>query len=187
MNLIACIDEGSGVLFNHRRQSQDRVLRTQIVQHAIDAGKRLFMSPYTARQFRDGLPENAVVSDSFLSEAGCGDYCFVEDADPSMYADRIERLILFRWNREYPRDTLLPFDLTQWRLLSTRDFEGASHDRITEDVYVRCGPAAVPADCEPAACGPKAGWEQPGMEESTGSTGTEWTDTGTTLPDAQSD
>ena len=30
MKLIVCIDEKKGMMFNHRRQSQDRVLRDDI-------------------------------------------------------------------------------------------------------------------------------------------------------------
>lgn len=135
MIVITCIDDGNGTMFNHRRQSQDRVLRDRIARRS--ARSRLLMSPYSARQFKDSLPANAVVSEDFLDQAGPGDYCFVEDADPSAFQNDIEELIVYHWNRNYPRDTLLPFELADWHLQSTEDFEGSSHDEITEEVYVR--------------------------------------------------
>lgn len=135
MILIACVDDKGGILFNHRRQSQDRILRDRV--KAMTAASTLYMSPYTARQFGGDLPENAVVSDNFLDEAGDGDYCFVEDADPAPYEDRAEKIVLYRWNRDYPRDTLFPIDMDMWNRESSQEFEGSSHDDITEEVYVR--------------------------------------------------
>ena len=44
MIVIACVDDKMGMLFNHRRQSQDSVLRKRILQ--ITAGKILWMSRY---------------------------------------------------------------------------------------------------------------------------------------------
>lgn len=135
MIVIVCIDDGGGMMFNHRRQSQDRILRGRIAEETKDS--RLLMDPYTARQFRDNLPQNAVVSEDFLEEAHEGDYCFVEDKDISPYEDKIEKIIVYRWNRDYPRDAVFPVDLSGWQLESTEDFEGSSHDEITREVYVR--------------------------------------------------
>lgn len=133
MHVIVCLDNRNGMMFNHRRQSQDRVLRERVAE--LSAGANLFMDAYTARQFRQDLPENAIVSEEFLSEAGAGDYCFVEDQDICAHLDRIETLIVFRWNRDYPGDTYLPITLDDWILLSTLDFEGSSHEEITQEVY----------------------------------------------------
>lgn len=135
MNIIMCIDDGGGIMFNRRRQSQDRALRGRVVE--MSRGARLRMSPYTARQFRRDFVENMAVSEGFLQEAQDGDYCFVEDQDPRPYEDAAEHLIIYRWNRNYPRDTQLPLDLAKWHLVQSTDFEGSSHENITEEVYVR--------------------------------------------------
>lgn len=135
MRAIVCIDDGGGMMFNHRRQSRDAQVRSRI--RALSEAGVLRLDAYSARQFARELPGNAVVSEDFLSEAGDGDYCFVEDRDLSPYLDRVEELIVFRWNRDYPRDELLPVDLSGWRLVSTEDFAGSSHEQITQEVYSR--------------------------------------------------
>ena len=44
MIVIACLDDNGGMMFNHRRQSQDRVLRAHIAALVGDA--RLWMNHY---------------------------------------------------------------------------------------------------------------------------------------------
>ena len=51
------------------------------------------------------------------------------------FNDKIEKLIVFKWNREYPSDFSLDIDLSQWSLISTTDFKGNSHEKITMEVY----------------------------------------------------
>ena len=40
MKVIVCVDDKGGVMFNHRRQSQDRVLRERIL--GMTAGQTLW-------------------------------------------------------------------------------------------------------------------------------------------------
>ena len=49
MIAIVCIDDQAGLMFNHRRQSKDRILLEKVL--LITKGNRLFVSPYTAKQF----------------------------------------------------------------------------------------------------------------------------------------
>ena len=105
MKLITCLDDKNGILFHCRRQSQDRGLRAFIKDMVKDT--RLYMNSYTYELYKD-IP-NAVVCDDFLEKADTGDYCLVEDCPVKEYEDRIEELILFRWNKIYPAD--LYFDL----------------------------------------------------------------------------
>ena len=44
MQVIVCVDDGMGMLFNHRRQSRDRVLIQRILE--ITKGKQIFMNTY---------------------------------------------------------------------------------------------------------------------------------------------
>mgnify|MGYP000439949858 CR=1 FL=1 len=44
MIVITCLDQKNGMMFNHRRQSQDSVLREWIVNHT--AGSKLWMSSW---------------------------------------------------------------------------------------------------------------------------------------------
>ena len=130
MILIACVDDNMGMAFNHRRQSQDRILRQRLLER-VGAAK-LWMSPYSARQF-DALLENVLVSEHFLSEAGAGEYCFAELCCP----DDAEGVVLYRWNRSYPTDMHFTLDLTGFRLTERTDFAGFSHPKITEEIYMK--------------------------------------------------
>lgn len=135
MNLIVCIDNNNGMAFHNRRQSQDRVLRGQIF-HLI-GGHRLWMNSYSRKQFAETLPTEVCTAEDFLEKAGPDDYCFVENLDLSPYAEQIETLILFRWNREYPADLFFRLDLTSWSLRESQDFTGFSHEIITKEIYTR--------------------------------------------------
>lgn len=135
MIVITCLDDRGGVMFNRRRQSQDRILRERIA--SMTAGGRLWMSRYSAGQFEGEALPNLTVDDDFLQKAAEGDYCFVEGAALAPFEARITGVILFRWNRTYPADSW--FDLTlepgRWRLAERAEFAGHSHDVITMEVY----------------------------------------------------
>lgn len=135
MTLIVCVDDNMGMLFNHRRQSKDVVVRERILKHA--EGKHLWMNHYSAKQFD---PEALINADeSFMNEAAPEDVCFAEDCSVAHYEQWIDRIILYKWNRSYPAD--LHFDIPLvahgWHLVSTEDFVGNSHEKITEEVYTK--------------------------------------------------
>ncbi len=140
MYVILTLDNAGGMMFNHRRQSRDRVLLRHMLALAeslTSGGRgRLLMSPYTAGLFPGGLPEFSASSDDFLAKAAEGDVCFVEDAALAPYADRIRGLYAFRWNRDYPADRRLDIDLSDWDLSVAEEFPGSSHDRITLERYL---------------------------------------------------
>ena len=52
MKIIVCVDNQNGMMFNHRRQSQDRVLRKRILE--LTGGKKLWMNAYSQKQFLQG-------------------------------------------------------------------------------------------------------------------------------------
>ena len=47
MILIVCVDDNKGMMFNHRPQRQDRVLRRHILDRVGDA--KLWMNGYSAK------------------------------------------------------------------------------------------------------------------------------------------
>lgn len=135
MNVIVCLDDKNGMMFNRRRQSRDRAVCARIA--ALTAGSVLRMAPYSAELFGPEIPD-ACIGDDFLENAGLGEYCFVENAPLAPWVERIERLTVFRWNRVYPADVRLDLELPgAWHLARTEDFPGHSHDRITMEVYER--------------------------------------------------
>lgn len=135
MIVITCIDDDMGMLFNNRRQSKDSVLRARILDKS--AGHKLWMNHYSAKQFEGDETPQVNVEEDFLLEATPGDYCFVETQPLQAYEKWIEKLILYRWNRKYPSDLKFDLDLRGWKLLESTDFPGNSHDKITEEVYVK--------------------------------------------------
>ena len=138
MIVIACVDNDMGMLFNRRRQSQDSRVREKILR--LCAGRKLWMNAYSFRQFEPfaaELGENILVAEDFLVRAGDTDYCLVENVDASAYVDKIEQVVLYRWNRDYPADFYFTVPLSGWRMLYREDFSGTSHEKITEEVYGR--------------------------------------------------
>ncbi len=131
MHIIVCLDNRNGMLFNRRRQSQDKTLREHLLQ--LVEKKTLWMNEYSARQF-ENLPENSRVDENFLEKAKPGDYCFLENCDVLPVIDRIESCVVYRWNRLYPADTWFPEQLLK-SLCSSEDFPGNSHETITREVY----------------------------------------------------
>ena len=135
MTLIVCADDRGGMAFNRRRQSQDRIVREHILADA--AGGRLWMSPYSARQFGPEQAEHISADEDFLEKAGEGDTCFVELSDPAAALTRADRLIAYRWNRTYPFDLAVTLPPEGWTLAGTEEFPGHSHKKITKEVYTR--------------------------------------------------
>ena len=74
MIVIACVDDRMGMLFNRRRQSQDAALRQRLLERA--AGRPIWMSEYSARQFADCPADNIRVSDHCADRAGTGELWF---------------------------------------------------------------------------------------------------------------
>ncbi|MDE7218677.1 MAG: ribonuclease Z [Oscillospiraceae bacterium] len=134
MILISCIDDRGGMLYNHRRQSQDRLLRQDLLSEVGD--RPIWLSPYSLGQFACS-PENLRPADDFPERAAAGEFCFFEDRDPAPWLDRAETIILYRWNRRYPADLYFPLPLTGWTLARQMEFPGSSHERITKEVYIR--------------------------------------------------
>lgn len=133
MIIVVCIDDRGGMLFNRRRQSQDRLLREDLLREA--AGRSLWMNAYSAKQFAP-LPENIRVAEDFPDRAGDGDFCFFENVNPVPWLERAERIVLYRWNRHYPADRWFPQPLPGRTVQRTEDFPGASHETITKEVLV---------------------------------------------------
>ena len=138
MIIIQCVDNRNGTFFNRRRQSQDRLLRSRILSELH--GRRLWMNAYSLRQFQKELPLEVRLSvdEDFLAQAGNGEVCFVEGLPLLPWLDRIEQVILYRWNRDYPADTYLDLalDAPPWSLAAREDFPGFSHPMLTKEVYI---------------------------------------------------
>ncbi len=127
MILALCADNAFGMAFHGRRQSKDSAVRQRLLELS---GGALRMSAYSARQFEGTV----YAADDYLSAARPEDWCFVENADFLPFADEIEQLVIFRWNRDYPADLHFTFP-GPWVLETVEDFPGTSHEIITQEVY----------------------------------------------------
>ena len=110
-------------------------MREHILKQA--EGKHLWMNHYSAKQFE---PDALINTDeSFMNEAAPEDVCFAEDCSVAHYEQWIDKIILYKWNRTYPADLHFDIPLAEhgWRLVSTEDFVGNSHEKITEEVYMK--------------------------------------------------
>lgn len=134
MRIIVVVDDAGGMLFNHRRQSKDRVLREKIV--SLTSNSTLWMNEYSSQQF-DCLPENIRISERFWAEASEEDYCFIEDKSVKEMNTPIQELILFHWNRRYPGDFYFDYSPMEnsMKLTRTEEFVGSSHEKITMEVW----------------------------------------------------
>ena len=130
MTVIVCVDDRGGMRFHGRRQSRDRVLCADVLRLC----GRVRMNAASAALFQ-GLDGQIQACEDFLRTAGPGDVCFVEDGP--LAGLEIDTLILYRWNRVYPADVFLPYDLREWTLRACSEFPGYSHECITKEVYTR--------------------------------------------------
>lgn len=130
MNIIACIDNNNGLIFNGRRQSRDIAVINRI--YDLVSGQTLLINSFSEKLF----PFLTKVSEDFLEIATENDFCFVENVSVSKYLEKIDRVILFRWNRNYPYDFTLDLDLQKkFSLVQSDEMEGNSHERITMEVW----------------------------------------------------
>lgn len=131
MTVVLCVDNHNGILFNKRRQSQDRIQREHLL--SLVANNHLYMNAYSAKLF-----ENSPVlcDEDFLSHAGEQDVCFCENTLPDLNDPRVNSIILYKWNRDYPHDVCFSME-GAWVLTSTEDFPGSSHELITCEIYTR--------------------------------------------------
>lgn len=131
MKLIICIDNKNGMMFFGKRQSQDSVLREWIVNHT--AGSKLWMSNYSAQQFKELT--GYIADDDYVAKATVGDYCFIEDKGYSL--EKVSEIILCNWNRRYQADKVFDIDLKSngFKKVASEDIKGSSHEKITIETY----------------------------------------------------
>ena len=132
MNIIVCIDDKFGMLFNKRRQSRD----SNVIKDIEEITKELWISPFSEALFYDS--SCSINSDKdFLDKAGKNEYCFVETNTVSPYISKVEQIIVYKWNRNYPSDFQFDVLLENWVLIDKKDFVGTSHEKITRETYVK--------------------------------------------------
>ena len=131
MKIIVCLGERGGMSFNGRRQSRDRAVIADILSYAEG---RLTVAPTAAKLF----PEGSVTVAEEPLDAAEG-YAFIERGGIGRALSRVSEIIIYRWNELYPMDECFDIDPAEegFRLLSTEDFSGYAHKKITKEIYKR--------------------------------------------------
>lgn len=135
MKLIFCVDNALGLLFNHRRVSQDIAIREDLQQ--LTNHSTLYMDDYSFELFQDDRLTNIQVR-ADLPNPQLSGYQFIEQQNIPTHFQTGDELIIYYFNRCYPSDKKIPFDVNQsthWHIQSVSPFVGQAHDKITRVIY----------------------------------------------------
>lgn len=136
MTLICCVDDNMGMTFNKRRQSRDIEVTNAVINLAKNG--KLFINPYSKKLFEEAGFIDFIIQDDSSLDFPDNSYFFNETAAPSVFEKAADEIILFRWNRAYPGDIQFDINLNSgWKLISSKEFAGKSHEKITMEVYKR--------------------------------------------------
>ena len=130
MIIAVCVDDRMGMLFNHRRQSRDKFL----IDDLMSITERVHINSFSEELFGD-YSDRILIDEDFLENASEDDVCFVENIDLEPYSDKINKVILYLWNRHYPSTLKFKVDLSDYNFIESTEFEGNSHEKITREVY----------------------------------------------------
>ena len=132
MIIIVCIDDKFGVMFDGKRQSRDRGLIDDLM--TLAKGRRVVISTYSAPLFEG---REVSINEKTFDVAEEGDFVFIEDGKLLRHLDKIDEIVMYKWNRTYPRDALLDLIPEEhgFKLIDSCDFVGSSHKKITREVY----------------------------------------------------
>ena len=130
MNLIFCLDDKNGILFNRRRQSRDSVLLSDALRLA---GGRLWITPFSQKIFESASLPHEVTSDPTSLEGN--EWLFYEGGDPAPLFPLCREIVVYRWNETYPSDVRVSLD-TLLGGEAEAEMEGSSHKKITRHRYV---------------------------------------------------
>ena len=136
MIAAVCIEDRGGMCFCGRRVSRDSAQQADLL--ALAGERRLRMNRKSAALFPG---TDVTAEEDFLEKAGPGEVCFVEDRPLRPVLDRLEQLVVYRWNRTYPSDLQLDLDPAAdgFVLTEQKEFPGSSHETITREIYERRG------------------------------------------------
>ena len=132
LTVAVCVDDNGGMTFNNRRQSRDRMLISEL---CATSKAPVFISPFSRILFTDA--GSARECEHPLVEAPNESVVFIENLPLLPHINDIKTLIIYRWNRSYPRDTYLDVDPIKhdFSLVEAYDFVGSSHEKITKEIY----------------------------------------------------
>lgn len=128
--LAVAVDDNMGISFNKRVCSKDSFIETRM--EILNGGRVIRTAPthkddYTVKEYWE---PKLVSEETGIYIAGY--------EDPTPLLNHFGEVIVFKWNREYPSDVKFTADLSKdYILVQTNEFVGTSHEKITEERYVR--------------------------------------------------
>lgn len=136
MTVFVCIEDRGGMLFNKRRLSRDKNLTDDVIRTSDDGV--LYVNEFSEELFCE-TDASVICVPEPMESASDSAYVFAENIPLSKYSQRISKLIIYKWNRRYPFDTVLDIDPEKsgFKLSETVDLVGNSHEKITKEVYVK--------------------------------------------------
>lgn len=136
MTVFVCVDERGGMTFMNRRVSSDRILTSDIEKTVGDG--MLYISDFSEYLFEESDICVMSVPEPLLS-AAVEDFAFIENFSLKPFIEKIDRLIIYNFNRRYPFDFSLDINPISegFRLSEKYDFKGNSHDKITKEIYIK--------------------------------------------------
>lgn len=142
MKLILCLDDHNGYSFNRRRQTRDRNVRRHFIAVVGDRNEMIYVNSYTRRSFvSDELfaPCIADEGDEFLCKAQEeGAWAFSENRDVSSFINDVDEMLIYRWNRTYPRDICFPQEeFDSFTVVSKVPVYANSHENVECLHYIR--------------------------------------------------
>ena len=143
-------------MFNNRRQSRDKILIKHILEFIKNENAKIYINNFSKElflEYLDEYKEQIIVDDNFLEKAfnekinnssnsntnnsnnQNKNYYFVENNSIKKYEDKINNLIIYDWDKAYPKDKYLDIDINKFKLYASKDIVGNSHEKIIEKIY----------------------------------------------------
>ena len=133
MNVILCLDDNKGLLFNNRRQSRDKAVLDDVFNGLN--GEELTVTSFSEKLFAD-YSENIIVDDNpFENEENSN--IFAENLSLQQFMTKIDKITVYNWNRAYPCDFHCDVDFSQLTLIEEIDLTGNSHEKITKQIFAK--------------------------------------------------
>jgi hypothetical protein len=135
MEIIVCLDNNKGMLFNNRRQSRDSKVFEDISTYLRG---ELLIDKFSEKLISStNLPYKNF--ENIVTDCNTHSILFIENRSVKEIISQIDRVIVYWWNRDYPSDFCFDIDLIQegFRSVSVIEFAGSSHEKITKEIFER--------------------------------------------------
>ena len=128
--IILTLDDKNAVSFAGKRQSKDAAVSQRICDIMGEAP--LYMREKSVSFFNDVRPNIQPIENI----EPCG-VAFLEEVPSADIISNTDRIIVFRWNRNYPSLVTERVNLDGWTKTVAEEFSGTSHNNITLEVYTK--------------------------------------------------